>query len=145
MHNKDLATTLVLTDALISSPSLIPWSSKILFSLAASKFITRLIVCVKMMGSGQSRYLFTALQLEEFKHQALIYNYMVSGVPVPTDLLSAHKRKLDFSSTLFLHKQGKHYKYNILTSPQKNYHLLESNHLKIMKQKVVNLKILHHS
>ncbi|KAK1375902.1 Growth-regulating factor [Heracleum sosnowskyi] len=58
-----------------------------------------------MMGSAQNRYLFTASQLEEFKHQALIYNYMVSGVPVPTDLLSALKRKLDFSSTLFLHKQ----------------------------------------
>lgn len=81
-----------------------------------------------MMGSEQSRYLFTASQLEEFKHQALIYNYMVSGVPVPTDLLS-RKRKLDFPSTLFLHKQGKHYKYKILFSLQKNYHLSESNHL----------------
>ncbi|KAL1829306.1 hypothetical protein ACET3Z_007718 [Daucus carota] len=59
-----------------------------------------------MMGSIQNRYLLTASQLEEFKHQALIYNYMVSGVPVPTDLLFALKRKLDFSSTLCLHEQS---------------------------------------
>ncbi|KAL8113655.1 uncharacterized protein LOC141668925 [Apium graveolens] len=60
-----------------------------------------------MMGNGQNRYLFTESQLEEFKHQALIYSYIVSGAPVPTDLLSDRKRKLDFSSTLFLHKQGR--------------------------------------
>lgn len=65
-----------------------------------------------MMGGVPNRCLFTASQLEEFKHQALIYNYMVSGVPVPTDLLFALKRNLDFSSTLFLHKQGKCYNNN---------------------------------
>lgn len=38
------------------------------------------------VGSGW-RQLFTAAQWWELEHQALIYKYLVAGVPVPTDLL----------------------------------------------------------
>ncbi|XP_076926591.1 uncharacterized protein LOC143589825 [Bidens hawaiensis] len=41
---------------------------------------------------------FTASQLEELEQQALLYKYMVSGVPVPTDLILAVRRSLYTSS-----------------------------------------------
>ncbi|CAI0473280.1 unnamed protein product [Linum tenue] len=45
---------------------------------------------------------FTATQWQELEHQALIYKYMVSGVPIPPELLFSVKRSLDssFSSIL---------------------------------------------
>ncbi|KVI05847.1 Glutamine-Leucine-Glutamine, QLQ [Cynara cardunculus var. scolymus] len=42
--------------------------------------------------------LFTAAQWEELEQQALIYKYMVSGVPVPTDLILSVRRSLYNSS-----------------------------------------------
>lgn len=36
--------------------------------------------------------LFTAAQYEELEHQALIYKYLVAGVPVPPDLLLPLRR-----------------------------------------------------
>lgn len=52
------------------------------------------------------RYPFTATQWQELEHQALIFKYMVSGVPIPTDLVYSFKRRLDsssISSRLFPH------------------------------------------
>ncbi|XP_076940795.1 uncharacterized protein LOC143610108 [Bidens hawaiensis] len=41
-----------------------------------------------------STNVFTASQWEELEQQALIYKYMVSGVPVPTDLILSVRRSL---------------------------------------------------
>ncbi|KAE8676052.1 hypothetical protein F3Y22_tig00111634pilonHSYRG00041 [Hibiscus syriacus] len=59
-----------------------------------------------MMMSGRNKYTFTATQWEEFEHQALIFKYMVSGIPVPLDLIFTIKRSFlkdysSFSSRLF--------------------------------------------
>ncbi|XP_059283942.1 growth-regulating factor 1-like [Lycium ferocissimum] len=56
--------------------------------------------------TARSRYPFTATQWQELEHQALIYKYMVSGMPVPTDLLYTIRRSLDssLSSKLILHQ-----------------------------------------
>ncbi|KAJ4845356.1 hypothetical protein Tsubulata_028005 [Turnera subulata] len=54
--------------------------------------------------SGRSRLPFTASQWQELEHQALIFKYMVSGIPIPPDLLFAIRRScLDspLSSKLF--------------------------------------------
>ncbi|PWA80959.1 WRC domain, Glutamine-Leucine-Glutamine, QLQ, Growth-regulating factor [Artemisia annua] len=51
---------------------------------------------------------FTAAQWEELEQQALIYKYMVSGVPVPTDLILSVRRSLynsTFSSSASLSTQ----------------------------------------
>ncbi|CAL1376466.1 unnamed protein product [Linum trigynum] len=40
---------------------------------------------------------FTATQWQELEHQALIYKYMVSGVPIPPELLFSVKRSIDSS------------------------------------------------
>ncbi|KAG7631169.1 Glutamine-Leucine-Glutamine QLQ [Arabidopsis suecica] len=40
---------------------------------------------------------FTPTQWEELEHQALIYKYMVSGVPVPPELIFSIRRSLDTS------------------------------------------------
>ncbi|XP_023546921.1 growth-regulating factor 5-like isoform X3 [Cucurbita pepo subsp. pepo] len=57
--------------------------------------------------SARNRLPFTAAQWQELEHQALIFKYMVSGIPVPPDLLYAMKRSsLDtpFISRLFPHQ-----------------------------------------
>ncbi|XP_062025254.1 growth-regulating factor 5-like [Rosa rugosa] len=81
---------------LIKSPELLS-----LFSIVGSKM---------MSGGNPSsarnyRYPFTATQWQELEHQALIFKYMVSGVPIPTDLVYSFKRRLDssISSRLFPH------------------------------------------
>ncbi|KAL7602848.1 growth-regulating factor 5 [Lactuca sativa] len=51
-----------------------------------------------MMSSGSNLNLFTAAQWEELEQQALIYKYMVSGVPVPTHLILSVRRSLYNSS-----------------------------------------------
>ncbi|XP_022154687.1 growth-regulating factor 5-like isoform X2 [Momordica charantia] len=56
------------------------------------------------MSGRSSRFPFTAAQWQELEHQALIFKYMVSGIPVPPDLLYTIKRSsLDspFISRLF--------------------------------------------
>ncbi|KAJ6308841.1 hypothetical protein OIU76_018432 [Salix suchowensis] len=54
----------------------------------------------------RNRFPFTSTQWQELEHQALIYKYMVSGVPVPPELLYAVKRSLESSlaSRLFPHQ-----------------------------------------
>ncbi|XP_022152690.1 growth-regulating factor 5-like isoform X2 [Momordica charantia] len=49
---------------------------------------------------------FTATQWQELEHQALIFKYMVSGVPIPPDLIFSVKRSLDssISARLFPHQ-----------------------------------------
>ncbi|KAJ4952141.1 hypothetical protein NE237_028973 [Protea cynaroides] len=49
---------------------------------------------------------FTASQWQELEHQALIFKHMVSGVPIPPDLIFPIKRSLDspLSSRLFPHQ-----------------------------------------
>ncbi|XP_038889132.1 growth-regulating factor 6-like isoform X2 [Benincasa hispida] len=57
--------------------------------------------------SSRNRFPFTAAQWQELEHQALIFKYMVSGIPVPPDLLYTIKRtSLDtpFISRLFPHQ-----------------------------------------
>ncbi|XP_059634755.1 growth-regulating factor 1-like isoform X2 [Cornus florida] len=60
--------------------------------------------------SGRNSFPFTASQWQELEHQALIFKYMVSGVPIPSDLLFTLKRSLD-SSNLILH-QPQHIGWN---------------------------------
>ncbi|XP_062087808.1 growth-regulating factor 5-like [Humulus lupulus] len=54
-------------------------------------------------SAARNRSPFTATQWQELEHQALIFKYMVSGVPIPSDLIYSVKRSLDssFSSRLF--------------------------------------------
>ncbi|XP_012077032.1 growth-regulating factor 1 isoform X2 [Jatropha curcas] len=56
------------------------------------------------MMSETAKFPFTASQWQELEHQALIFKYMVSGIPIPSDLLFTIKRScLDspLSSKLF--------------------------------------------
>ncbi|CAI9100701.1 OLC1v1037857C1 [Oldenlandia corymbosa var. corymbosa] len=57
-------------------------------------------------SSTSGRFPFTASQWQELEHQALIFKYMVSGMPVPPDLLYTVRRSLDssISSKLILHQ-----------------------------------------
>ncbi|KAL5572368.1 hypothetical protein UlMin_021965 [Ulmus minor] len=58
------------------------------------------------MMNGRSSFPFTLSQWQELEHQALIYKYMVSGIPIPPDLLLTIKRSyLDSAlpSKLFSH------------------------------------------
>ncbi|XP_010534927.1 PREDICTED: growth-regulating factor 5 [Tarenaya hassleriana] len=58
-------------------------------------------------GSGRSeRPPFTPIQWQELEHQALVYKYMVSGVPVPPELVFSIRRSLDssFAARLLPHQ-----------------------------------------
>ncbi|KAM3377220.1 growth-regulating factor 1-like isoform X1 [Capsicum galapagoense] len=59
-----------------------------------------------MSTTARSRFPFTATQWQELEHQALIYKFMVSGMPIPADLLYTIRRSLDssLSSKLILHQ-----------------------------------------
>ncbi|KAL8244639.1 hypothetical protein R6Q59_010897 [Mikania micrantha] len=46
---------------------------------------------------------FTALQWQELEHQALIYKYLISGVPVPSDLILPIRRSFEALSARYLH------------------------------------------
>ncbi|XP_058206546.1 growth-regulating factor 1-like [Rhododendron vialii] len=65
------------------------------------------------MMSGRNRFPFTATQWQELEHQALIFKYMVSGNPIPPDLLFTVKSSLEssLSSKLILH-QPQHLGWN---------------------------------
>ncbi|KAF8393617.1 hypothetical protein HHK36_021862 [Tetracentron sinense] len=52
------------------------------------------------MMSARNRSPFTASQWQELEHQALIFKYMVSGMPIPPDLIFTIKRSLDSSRLL---------------------------------------------
>ncbi|XWS18819.1 hypothetical protein CRYUN_Cryun32bG0077800 [Craigia yunnanensis] len=58
------------------------------------------------MISSTNRCPFTPTQWQELEHQALIFKYMVSGVPIPPELIFSVKRSLDSSlaSRLFPHQ-----------------------------------------
>ncbi|KAK8649908.1 hypothetical protein V6N13_139561 [Hibiscus sabdariffa] len=68
--------------------------------------------------SGRNRYPFTATQWEELQIQALIFKYMVSGIPIPPDLIFTIKRSFlqehsSFSSRLFSYQpQAQHVGWN---------------------------------
>ncbi|PIN25894.1 hypothetical protein CDL12_01363 [Handroanthus impetiginosus] len=52
-----------------------------------------------MNSNGRScKFPFTASQWQELEHQALVFKYMISGLPVPPDLLFTIRRGLDSSS-----------------------------------------------
>ncbi|XVF86897.1 hypothetical protein PTKIN_Ptkin18bG0077700 [Pterospermum kingtungense] len=58
------------------------------------------------MISARNRCPFTPNQWQELEHQALIFKYMVSGVPIPPELIYSVKASLDSSlpSRLFPHQ-----------------------------------------
>ncbi|XP_047329487.1 growth-regulating factor 4-like [Impatiens glandulifera] len=72
----------------------------------------RLIAYIEMTSSTSSvaavgvvdlRPPFTAAQWQELEHQALIYKYLVAGLPVPPDLLLPIRRSLESLSARFFH------------------------------------------
>lgn len=52
---------------------------------------------------GRGPLPFTAAQYEELQHQALIYKYLVAGVPVPPDLVLPIRRGIDSLAARFYH------------------------------------------
>ncbi|KAJ7955972.1 Growth-regulating factor-like protein [Quillaja saponaria] len=66
--------------------------------------------------SGRSRFPFTASQWQELEHQALIFKYMASGIPIPPDLLfSINRNTLDSSlSSRISSHQPQHLGWNYL-------------------------------
>ncbi|KAL2336448.1 hypothetical protein Fmac_010894 [Flemingia macrophylla] len=56
-------------------------------------------------ASARNRSLFTPTQWQELEQQALVFKYMVTGTPIPPDLIYSIKRSLDssISSRLFPH------------------------------------------
>ncbi|XP_042497075.1 growth-regulating factor 1 isoform X2 [Macadamia integrifolia] len=62
--------------------------------------------CFSSMMNTRHGSPFTTCQWQELEHQALIFKYMVSGVPIPSDLIFPIKRSLDslLSSRLFPHQ-----------------------------------------
>ncbi|XP_041006015.1 growth-regulating factor 6-like isoform X2 [Juglans microcarpa x Juglans regia] len=69
------------------------------------------------MLSGRNRFAFTASQWQELEHQALIFKYMASGIPIPPDLLFTIKRSCfdsPLSSKLFSHQPLQHISWNYL-------------------------------
>ncbi|KAF5452947.1 hypothetical protein F2P56_027898 [Juglans regia] len=59
-----------------------------------------------MNANARNRSPFTATQWQELELQALIFKYMVAGIPIPPDLLYSVKRGLEssISSRLFPHR-----------------------------------------
>ncbi|TKY64271.1 Growth-regulating factor 5 [Spatholobus suberectus] len=56
-----------------------------------------------MNASARNRSPFTPTQWQELEQQALVFKYMVTGTPIPPDLIYSIKRSLDssISSRLF--------------------------------------------
>ncbi|KAK1379044.1 Growth-regulating factor [Heracleum sosnowskyi] len=46
---------------------------------------------------------FTSVQWQELEHQALIYKYLIAGLPVPSELLVPIRKSLEALPTRFLH------------------------------------------
>ncbi|EPS59351.1 hypothetical protein M569_15457, partial [Genlisea aurea] len=61
------------------------------------------------LGSGYRPPPFTAGQWQELEHQAMIYKYLVAGVPVPADLVLPIKRSFDAISARFFHHHHHHH------------------------------------
>lgn len=49
--------------------------------------------------SVRNRSPFTAIQWQELEQQALVFKYLVSGSPIPPDLIFSVKRSLDSSQS----------------------------------------------
>ncbi|XP_073158398.1 growth-regulating factor 4 [Henckelia pumila] len=65
-------------------------------------------------SGSSSTWPFTAVQWQELEHQALVFKYMVSGLPIPPDLLFTIRRSLDPSvhASKFLIHQPQHFGWN---------------------------------
>ncbi|KAL6533653.1 hypothetical protein OROHE_013486 [Orobanche hederae] len=55
------------------------------------------------VGYGGYRAPFTAVQWQELEHQAMIYKYLVAGLPVPPDLVMPIRRSFETLSARFFH------------------------------------------
>lgn len=55
----------------------------------------------EMMGMNRSP--FTVLQWQELEHQALIFKYMMAGLPVPPDLVLPIQKSFESISHRFFH------------------------------------------
>ncbi|KAI3468554.1 hypothetical protein Pfo_025217 [Paulownia fortunei] len=55
------------------------------------------------VGYGGYRAPFTAVQWQELEHQAMIYKYLVAGLPVPPDLVMPIRRSFEALSARFFH------------------------------------------
>ncbi|KAK6158474.1 hypothetical protein DH2020_005788 [Rehmannia glutinosa] len=55
------------------------------------------------VGYGGYRAPFTAVQWQELEHQAMIYKYLVAGLPVPPDLVMPIRRSFEAISARFFH------------------------------------------
>ena len=74
-------------------------------------FVSLDTIFYQSMMSGRNRFPFTATQWQELEHQALIFKYMASGMPIPPDLIFSIKRSLDSplpTSKLFPTHQSQH-------------------------------------
>ncbi|XP_071689214.1 uncharacterized protein [Rutidosis leptorrhynchoides] len=61
------------------------------------------------LRTDNSKFPFTSSQWQELEHQALVYKYMISGMPIPPDLLFSIKTScLDSSTKLILHHHSPH-------------------------------------
>ncbi|GAA0145146.1 hypothetical protein LIER_42847 [Lithospermum erythrorhizon] len=66
-----------------------------------------------MMSASRNTYPFTLSQWRELELQALIFKYMVSGMPIPHDLLHNIRRSFDFSlSSAHILKKSEHTGFN---------------------------------
>ncbi|GAA0168941.1 hypothetical protein LIER_40679 [Lithospermum erythrorhizon] len=52
---------------------------------------------------GYRPQLFTAVQFQELEHQAMIYKYLVAGLPVPPDLVMPIRHSFDALPSRFYH------------------------------------------
>lgn len=80
------------------------------FLFLQKDYIFSFLFCSTLeMISARNRSPFTPTQWQELEHQALIFKYMVSGVPIPPELIYSVKRSLDSSlaSRLFPHQPSK--------------------------------------
>ncbi|XP_022867653.1 growth-regulating factor 4-like [Olea europaea var. sylvestris] len=55
------------------------------------------------LGYGRCRPPFTAMQWQELEHQAMIYKYLVAGLPVPPDLVIPIRHSFEALSARFFH------------------------------------------
>eukprot|EP00261_Vitis_vinifera_P023983 XP_010656126.2 PREDICTED: growth-regulating factor 1 isoform X2 [Vitis vinifera] len=90
---------------------------KMRFSLSGAGlgFVSLDTIFYQSMMSGRNRFPFTATQWQELEHQALIFKYMASGMPIPPDLIFSIKRSLDSplpTSKLFPTHQSQHIGWN---------------------------------
>lgn len=71
-----------------------------------------------MMGitTTTSRSPFTLSQWQELEHQALIFKYMVAGLPVPPDLVLPIQKSFDSISQRFFHHPASKFSHSLSSS-----------------------------